>query len=136
LGFMDAMQTRFANELEADIVTLNLGAKLAQLSKLVEAFRAELEKTRADLAWDTVLAAQNEGHELLAELFVTILAAHKARTPENEERRAALLAEYDRQDRIVFEAQRRRRRVLDVDPETGADLPPDETLQPLEEDAA
>lgn len=136
LGFMDAMKVRFDTELEDDIKVLGIGNKLAQLSKLVEAFRQELEKTRDDLVWETVAAAQNEGHELLSELFVSILSAHKARTPQNAERRAALLAEYDRQDRIVFEAQRRRRRVLDIDPDTGAELPPDESLPPLEEDAA
>lgn len=136
LGYMDAMQLRFANELKDDVKTLGLGAKLSQLSTLVEAFRKELEKTRNEITWNSVVAAQNEGHELLADLFVSIFACHKKRDPETLKRRAALLAEYDRQDRIVYEAQRRRRKVLDVDPDTGLELPSDDALPAVEEDAA
>ena len=127
LGSLDTMLESFEGELAEDVTRLSLTSKVKKLRPLVDQFRAELEKKKpSTLSWDEVSAAQQEGQVRLGDVIVEILAANKARDPETVSRRTQLLSEYERQAQLVFEAQRRQRRVLDVHPDTGEELPPGE----------
>ena len=104
----------------------------SRLEKLFKEFRDELSKSNSPtVSYDQVEAARNELHEYASMAEVLILAEYPGLDEDSAHRRESLLAPMTEQQERVLEAQRRRRRLRDVDPETGEEV--DEIVAPDEE---
>lgn len=121
---VDLLLGRFDGDLAAAVDTIGVRRQVDRLKPLVGKFRVELEKEKKPLTFDKVVAARNAGQERLARAVVRALAAFDGSDPESTEKREALLAEVNRQERLLAEARLRRRVVRDVDPDTGEETGP------------
>lgn len=109
--------------LAGDVEILGLDDHLNSIEDLNQQLRTELEKGPPEqVTWDQVRASRTEGHELLLGIVAQILGCYWQRTPEITAIREELLAEYNRQSQIVAESRRRKRPVLDVNPDTGEEV--------------
>jgi len=90
----------------------------------VTAFEAALRKSPpSEITWGKVKAAGAEAQERLAELVAKIAGMFNLRTPEHATARAALLGPIMFQNDRVAQARKFRRPVVDVDPNSGNDVP-------------
>jgi hypothetical protein len=104
--------------------TLNLGRYVEALGRANDAFRGELGKQPVpEISFDTVQAARDRGNLNLRMAVARILGASTDLTPEAEAERGSLLAPILEQVRRIRAGRRGRRRVVDIDPKTGEDLP-------------
>lgn len=122
LQHMDLLVERFQGDLRGAVEQLGLQKQVGRLVPLVEQFRAELAKAKEPLTFNQVRAAQQEGLERFAAAVVQVLGTYWDRDETSTARREALLAEANRQDELVAESLRRRRPVLDVDPDSGNEV--------------
>ena len=107
-------------ELAPLVAELGLGAHVERLAELCEEYRAALAlRGVKEVTWEDVQAARAEGHELMLDVVGRIIAATTARTPEARAMRAELLSPILVQNEAMRQYLRSRRRVEDVDPETG-----------------
>jgi hypothetical protein len=130
LSLMDAMLEELRGELSEQVRRVGIEEEVARLGRLVEKFRAELGKVNEDvLTFDQVRAAREDLHEQTAVALVTVLSALPGTTEDEMRMREHLLAPLNDQQERVYEAQRRHRRPLDVDPTTGEVIPDDDVLE-------
>lgn len=134
-SILDLFEGSLANE----VVLLSLGGPVGELRSLHTQFGEELKRFPVEeVTWNKVSAAVSDGHEKLAASVVKILGRFSDDDPDTVEIRELLLAEYNRQQELVLESQRRRRTLRDVDHETGeeldesADAQGDSTEEPLD----
>lgn len=107
-------------ELAPLVTDLGLGLFVERLAELAEEYRAALAlRGVKEVTWEQVQAARAEGHELMLDVVGRIIAATTARTPEARAARAELLSPILVQNEAMRQYLRARRRVEDVDPETG-----------------
>lgn len=107
-------------ELAAAVAELGLTAYVQRLADLAEEYRSALAvRSVKDLTFDTVKAARERGQELLLETVALIIAHTRGGTPAAVAARASLLAPVVAQNDAVREYIRQRRRVEDVNPQTG-----------------
>jgi hypothetical protein len=115
-----AMRGDLANEVE----TLGLKRFVDALAESNEAFRAELSKQeKPEISFDELDAARQEGNRLLRRVVARVLGASTEQSPAADKQKLALLAPILDQARRIRAARRGRRPPVDVDPQTGAELP-------------
>jgi hypothetical protein len=101
---------------------LGLTPFVHKLARVNAAFGDALRKPRGVIPYDAVTVADRATQEMLAALFVTIMARYRSDDDTSVRRRAELLAPIIEQDERIADAIRRRRPLPDVDPETGKDV--------------
>jgi hypothetical protein len=125
LGIMDTMLEHFHGSLSTHVTNLGLERDVARLARLVEEFRAELTVINDPaITFDKVTEARDELHQHTSAVTVLALAAFPGLDEESTRTRERLMAPINDQQARVFEARRRQRRPLDVDPETGQEIEP------------
>jgi hypothetical protein len=123
----------------ADVVSdLGLQRQVARLRALMEAYaEALLGLPQALIEFKALRAERWLGHELMLGVVAQVLGLYHAPDPASVASREALLLPVRVQDQRVSEYLKRRRRVSDVDPDTGEEIEPDELSAPLDlEDGA
>lgn len=119
-------------ELAALVTELGLTAHIQRLADLAEEYRAALAlRSAKDLSFDDVRAARARGQELLLETVALIIVHTRGDAPATVAARTSLLGPVLAQNDAVREYIRLRRRVEDVNPETG-EVEPAETAPPTE----
>ena len=132
LGRMHIMIEQFRNDLAEEVSLLGIEREISRLERLIEEFRAELSKSnRPVVTYDQVEAARNELHEYASMIRILILAEYAGLDEDSAHKRESLLAPLTEQEERVLEAQRRRRRLSDVNPETGEEV--DEVIAPADD---
>lgn len=126
LGASDAVLELFSGELAPYVPTLRLERHIDSIKEVSGRFRKELEKETRPLTWDKVAAAQARMHELYAAVILNVLGRYVGEDHASRARREALLSEVNRQDALLGDLYRRRRPVVDVDPESGEEVAPPE----------
>ncbi len=120
-------------ELADDAATLHLAPYVQALATANDALRTALVARPQGATWDQVRAARAHAHGLLLELLAHILGRYPSHSPEDTIRRARLLDPIWRQQEAIARARRRRGPAVDVDPTSGAEVPPDAPLTEPEE---
>lgn len=132
LGWLKAMSRRFTGPMADVVSTLNFADHIARLDELVEAFETELAKHENPISFDEVKEARRQGDELLARLVFKIMSKYA----DDPEMRSKLMAEIDRQNKLVGEAFRHNNYPTDIDPDTGEPVPAaDDVVDPQPVDA-
>lgn len=134
LAEQESLLERFApgtGDLAGHIDALGLRRHVDQLNPLVDAFAHELQLQNNPTTWGDVTQARSAGLNAFASALFLVLCTWDEDSPQHAAQRAACLAEYHRQDALVAEALRRRRPVVDIDPDTGEELAEDQA-QPAE----
>lgn len=132
-GVAHVTQMRFEDELAAvqrmlkhldpaAVQAANVEYQVAELARLAPLFEAELSKRVERVDYDSV-RAQLAVLQRAVIVFVVQAAARWAAPADSETLNAALAPMLDQVDRIR-DARSRRRRVLDVDPESGVEIDP------------
>lgn len=120
------------SELKPLLVIGGIERQVQRLRPLVQRFRDELLAFQGrSVVWEDVVAANQQGHENMAGLVARAIGLFPGTDAESTLRRETILAEFNRQQEIVREANRRRRQVRDVDPETGAEVDDEATEDSL-----
>lgn len=102
------------------IKELNLTDWFKALEDITEVYRAELEAPRPTrIAYRQVQNALRDCHERMLQIVAKVLGTYNERTSEHAALRKQLLEPIMIQDAAVAEYNRSRRKVVDVDPETG-----------------
>jgi hypothetical protein len=123
----------------ADVVSdLGLPRQVARLRALMEAYAEALSGLpQALIEFKALRAERWLGHELMLGVVAQVLGLYHAPDPASVASREALLLPIRAQEQRVSEYLKRRRRVSDVDPDTGEEIEPDELTEPLDlEDGA
>ena len=111
------------------VVTLGLVPFVERLSMLVSQFREALtEESVREISYDQLRQAQTEGQEAMLRVVARIIADHSGTSAEETARRQELLAPIQAQNRRLAERYSSRRGVIDVDAQTGQELPETEGL--------
>lgn len=135
LSTMDAMMEALGGRLLGQAQTLHLGRHLDRLERLIEEFRSELNMRKArNVTFAQVREARDELHEQMCKVVAAIIATLDEEDAQTVRQRDRLFAPLLFQQERVAEARKRQRQPLDVDPETGEELPGDvfevEDLEP------
>lgn len=128
-SILEDLRTVYAPQVQL----LGLGRHVAAIGDVARRFRVELQKEEKRLTWDEVFAGQTRAQELYAGVVFNILGRYPTDDPACVARRTELLAEVNRQDKLLLDLYRRRHPTLDVNPDTGDVV--DQPI-PAEEDAA
>lgn len=119
------------------VKALGLERQVARLSVLANDYARALSVLPEELITFKALRAERWlGHEMMLGVVVQILAAYHAPQPEVVAKREALLAPLKAQNARVADYLRRRRKIADIDPDTGEELEPDELSEPLDDGAS
>jgi hypothetical protein len=120
LSLLDAMLEKLRGPLADAMRHVGIDEEVARLGRLVEQFRTELGKANDDsVTYDQVKEARESLHEQTAVVLVSVLSMVPATDEAATRTREHLLAPLNDQQERVYEAQRRHRAPLDVDPTTG-----------------
>src|SRR5690554_3563334 len=124
LGVMEVMIEHFDGELRPDLEPVGLVADVQRFRDLVARFAEELGKEKAPrTTWDQVVACREVLHEEVCLAFIMIMKAFSDLGNEaGVQAREFILAPLREQQQRVLETQKRRRRVSDVDPQSGEEL--------------
>lgn len=115
-----ALVERLRGDLAEAAGLLGLDSVIATLEGLLPRFEAKLQLNTVKVDFGLVRAAREALHEAVAVLVVQVLAHHA--DPEQADARAAALEPILLQAERVADLRRRRRRVTDVDPESGTEI--------------
>jgi hypothetical protein len=111
-------------ELASHISELNLTDWFERLVEITDRYRQALESPRAEtITYIQVRDALNDCHERLLQIVAKALGTYNDRSADHAESRRRLLQPIMTQDAFVAEYNRRRRNVIDVDPDTGVEAP-------------
>jgi hypothetical protein len=128
LGIMKVMLETFDGDLFNEVQLLGLEREVERMRRLVDAFEDELSSAKADITtFDKVREARELLHEYGALVIAQAIVAYPGLDEQATHDRESLLAAFNDQQARVAEDYRRRRRVTDVDPETGEELLEDDT---------
>ena len=134
LATMTVMLEHFRDDLAEAVTLTGVDREVNRLEQLVEEFRTELRVSqKPGVTHDELQAAIRELHEHTAIVRAVCIATYPSLEQDATEAREALLAPLVNQESRVAEAQRRHRRVLDVDPATGEEIPNDEPVSDFED---
>lgn len=121
------------------VLKLGLSPHVSQLATMNGEFRAIVATLPLDVpTWDKVRARRAEAQERLLQTVAIIVGTYPGSSPEHVEARTKLLRPILDQEEAVYQFLRARRRVRDVDPATGTEVPPagEDTPEPAGEDGA
>jgi hypothetical protein len=149
LAAMETIVELLQGELAADVEQLAVGIYARHLFAVVPRYREAVEGSKERLRYKDVEAQRKRGQEYLEETVAMILGTyHRHDDAEHARARAELLAPIVEQNEAIRQYLRRRRRVVDIDPDTGepevvagggdddaADDGPEPVLSAPEEDA-
>ena len=110
---------RWAPLTGSSVVAAAIGELEAAFTPYAAAIARFVDQDR--VAWDEIKALDLANHRRLAHFVARVHATYAA----DEATRASLLAPIARQDQEVYALQRARRRVSDVDPQSGLPLDPE-----------
>lgn len=117
-----------AADVAAAMTAMGIAPHIPLLAEQLDAYERSLRARPAGgITWDEVKRAHSAMNAEIAELVVQILAA----TRGQPERRTAWMAPLLRQHQEISQAWSAKRKVKDVDPKTGVELP-DEPESPVE----
>ncbi|RAL20206.1 hypothetical protein DL240_18495 [Lujinxingia litoralis] len=121
LGVMEAMIAEFDGTLRDDVARVGLERDVARFRARVADFAEELRRQKTELTtWDQVMARREELHEASCLVVVMVLSSFLDLADMGAmEMREHILAPLREQQARVLDAQRRRRAIGDVNPETG-----------------
>ncbi|MFU8803501.1 MAG: hypothetical protein ACNA8W_06810 [Bradymonadaceae bacterium] len=123
LGTMLVMEEHFHGDLANEVELLGIQREVARLSRLMKDFRTELSHVnQPGTTYDQVTEARDELHEYMTMAIALVIAAYPSLDPEATRARESLLAPLADQQARVLADRRRRRRVYDVNPDTGEDI--------------
>ncbi|MFU8806462.1 MAG: hypothetical protein ACNA8W_21800 [Bradymonadaceae bacterium] len=125
LGVMEELLERFDGPLRSHISELSLTIYVDQLRTLVPQFRSELKKQepRPAITFDEVRAAREQGQENLLAIVARILGENYTNSTAHVERRNEYLSiVFEQNERIRSHRSRRRRVMVDVNPDTGEEF--------------
>ncbi len=126
LATMTVMIEHFRNDLAEAVTLTGVDREVSLMEELVEEFRTELRVSeKPGVTYDELKEAISELHEHTALVRAVCVAAYPSLDQAATEARESLLAPLVDQENRVAEAQRRQRRVLDVDPSTGEEIDDD-----------
>lgn len=138
LATMTVMLEHFRGDLADAVQLTGIEREVSRMEQLVEEFRKELRVSQVPgVSYDQVQEALAEVHELTGLVRAVSIAAYPSLTQDATDARESLLAPLVEQEERVADAQRRHRRVLDIDPATGeviGDESPVDTDQDFTED--
>jgi len=140
LGTVRTLVRGWRGALSEQVVALGLGPDVDHIAARLDSLDSELRPGVAGgVDYEDVQAAREGLHEAGCALLSRVIA-HFALAGDGAEveREAAatrerVLAELNRQQRLVAETRSRHRPVLDVDPETGVEVDPDVVVTPTPE---
>lgn len=113
-----------APELQEHVAALpELTSLLARLRELNEAYGAALRQVESAPNSEQMRAARLRGQDLLAEVMALIIGNHATQPGADPSARDRLLEPILRQNAAIGAARRRRRAPVDIDPDTGNELP-------------
>ncbi len=134
LGIMKVMLETFDGDLASEVELLGIEREVQRMGQLVEAFEEELATAEANVTtFDEVREARELLHEYVAIVVGQVIAAYPSLDETATRERESLLAPLNDQQERVAADYRRRRRVTDVDPDTGEELQEDD--EPIIDDA-
>lgn len=111
---------------------LGLALLVERLEELLEAFAEALGNAKTPLInYKTLRAERWLGHELMLGVVAQILGTYHAPDATSIERREALLLPILDQNQRVADYFKRRQRISDINPDTGAEMEPDALSEPL-----
>ncbi|RAL23130.1 hypothetical protein DL240_09620 [Lujinxingia litoralis] len=121
LGVMEAMIAEFGGALRDDVARVGLEGDVARFRGRVADFAEELRRQKTErTTWDQVMARREELHEATCLVAIMVLANFvDLDDVAAMETREHILAPLREQQARVLDAQRRRRAIGDVNPETG-----------------
>lgn len=123
LSTMDTMMEVFATRLSTQVQTLHLERHLNRLGRLIEDFRAELNRNETrSVTFEQVRAARDDLHSQTCKVVAAIIATLDEEDSHTVHQRDQLLAPLRDQQARVADARRRQRQPTDIDPETGEEL--------------
>lgn len=119
------------SEVEAAVQRIPaLPLMLAQVRTINDAYGTSLQDyDRGRPTREQLTQAQAEGQDMFSEVVAAILAEY-ADQPERRTERDSLLEPVLRQNEAIRVARRRRRLPVDIDPDTGNELPGDDLPEP------
>lgn len=125
---MEVLLEVFDHELQHEVRVLNLQDWVERIRELTAEYGAELGRKKVKgIAYSEVRDAETECQERLCQLVARVQGDFNERSDEHSQIRSRLLAPIVEQDDALAEANRRSRRLADVDPDTGAELEVPET---------
>lgn len=120
LEAVNAIVEKLKGELQPLVVELGLTRQASRLEELAVEYKAALEQPKGDeISFDKVRAARAQGQQLMLEAVAMIAGRFPSNSVGDAEARRALLGPILRQNEEIRRYLRSRRKVEDVDPETG-----------------
>lgn len=128
LATVDDMVSAFRGEFAAQVETLGMGHFVDRTAALADEFRSALGKVATrEVSFDQVREARDRGQEAMLRVFAVILGRFSSSSESDTAARAELLGPILKQNRRIGEYYSRRRRVPDVNANTGEELEIDPT---------
>lgn len=120
LEAVEGILEKLKGELQPLVGELGLTRQAARLEELAGEYRAALQASKGpDLSFDTVRAARARGQQFMLEAVAMIAGRFPSGSAGDVEARTALLGPILRQNEEIRRYLRSRRKVEDVNPETG-----------------
>ena len=120
LEAVNAIVEKLKGELQPLVAELGLTRQAARLEELGEEYRAALEAPKGEeISFGTVRAARARGQQFMLEAVAMITGRFPGESAGDVEARTALLGPILRQNEEIRRYLRSRRKVEDVDPESG-----------------
>ena len=124
LGIMKVMLETFDGDLTSEVELLGIQREVQRMDRLVDAFQKELATAKTNhTTFDEVREARELLHEHTALVVAQVIAAYPSLDEQTTADRESLLAPINDQQERVAADHRRRRRLTDVDPDTGEVIP-------------
>lgn len=121
----EALLAKLRGPLAETAADLGLVRQIARMEELVVAYRAEIDASARTVSFDQVRYATLRGHAYMLEVIAMILGTyHDSDNPAHVTARRELLTPIFEQIEIVRAYRRTRRKLSDVNPDTGEDEAP------------
>lgn len=137
LAAVDRIVGRLQGDLQPLVDILHLERQATRLAQLAVDYRAALEAPKSTTSFGDVRSARARGQELMLEVVAMILGLYPRASGADLDARADLLGPIFQQNEAIRLYLRARRRVEDVDPETGdvdPEAPPSGPVESLVRD--
>lgn len=135
LGTLDTLLTTHFEGPLSPIEALGITREVERLKRLTEQLRTELElQRRPTLTYDEVEAARDAVHESTCRVIIAVLDTLNGSDETSARDRVRILAPLEEQQELVSAARAQHRQPLDVDPDTGEEIDPDDEGEGDEDD--
>ncbi len=119
---METILEIFDTELVHEVAALNLEDWVERIRELTGEYGAELGRHKVKgISYSDIRDAETECQERLCQLVARVMGDFNDRSDAHSQVRSRLLAPIVMQDNAIADANRRSRRVADLDPDTGVE---------------